>query len=88
MNIIRFLTTVILIAMFSSKLMANPNCFLSQENERLTNYCLLESTKDKLINENTMKIVVGRLQKEGYFGGLAGPEIKGSIILMYIIQII
>ena len=79
MNIIRFLTTLILFTMLSSKLMANPNCFLTQENERLTNYCLLESTTGKLINENTMKIVVGRLQREGYFGGLSEPEITGSV---------
>ena len=79
MNIIRFLTTLILFTMISSKLMANPNCFLTQENERLTNYCLLESTTGKLINENTMKIVVGRLQREGYFGGLSEPAITASI---------
>lgn len=79
MRISRLFMPFFLMTLLSSKLMANPNCFLTAENERLTNYCLLENTRGKLLNENTMKLVVGRLQSEGYFGGLARSVITGAI---------
>lgn len=79
MRISRLFMPFFLMTLLSSKLMANPNCFLTTENERLTNYCLLENTRGKLLNENTMKLVLGRLQSEGYFGGLARPAISGAM---------
>ena len=59
--------------------LANPNCFLIQGNERLTNHCLLETVKGKLVDEQTMQIVVSRLQREGYFGGLEKPSFNGAL---------
>ena len=64
---------------FASVALANPNCFLMQSNERLTNHCLLESVKGKLVDEQTMQIVVSRLQREGYFGGLDKPSFNGVL---------
>ena len=64
---------------FASVALANPNCFLMQSNERLTNHCLLESVKGKLVDEQTMQIVVSRLQREGYFGGLDKPSFNGAL---------
>jgi len=62
---------------FAPVALANPNCFLMQSNERFTNHCLLESVKGKLVDEQTMQIVVSRLQREGYFGGLEKPSFNG-----------
>jgi hypothetical protein len=64
---------------FASFALANPNCFLVQGNERLTNHCLLETVKGKLVDEQTMQIVVSRLKREGYFGGLVKPSFQGKI---------
>ena len=64
---------------FASVALANPNCFLMQSNERLTNHCLLESVKGKLVDEQTMQIVVSRLQREGYFGGLEKPSFSVAL---------
>lgn len=64
---------------FSSFALANPNCFLMQGNERLTNHCLLETVKGKLVDEQTMQLVVSRLKREGYFGGLEKPSFQGTI---------
>ena len=64
---------------FAPVALANPNCFLMQSNERLTNHCLLESVKGKLVDEQTMQIVVSRLQREGYFGGLEKPSFNGAL---------
>ena len=64
---------------FVSFSLANPNCFLIQGNERLTNHCLLETVKGKLVDEQTMQIVVSRLKREGYFGGLEEPSFQGIL---------
>ena len=64
---------------FASFAFANPICFLIQGNERLTNHCLLETVKGKLVDEQTMQIVVTRLKREGYFGGLEKPSFQGTI---------
>ena len=50
-----------------------------QGNERLTNHCLLETVKGKLVDEQTMQIVVFRLKREGYFGGLEKPSFQGTL---------
>ena len=44
------------------------------QNERLANYCLLESITGKLVDERTAFIVTQRLKQEGYFGGLSSPR--------------
>lgn len=49
------------------------NCLMFGENERLSNYCLLESIKGKLIDQSTANIVVHKLTQEGYLGGLNKP---------------
>ena len=49
------------------------NCLMFGENERLSNYCLLESVKGKLIDQSTADIVVQKLTQEGYLGGLNKP---------------
>ena len=51
---------------------AKANCIAFTENERLANYCLLETISGKLVDENTAALVFKRLSLEGYFGGL--PE--------------
>ena len=52
---------------------------MMQGNERLSNHCLLETVKGKLVDEQTMQLVVSRLKREGYFGGLEKPSFKGSV---------
>jgi hypothetical protein len=49
---------------------AKANCLAFTENERLANYCLLETINGKLVDENTAALVFKRLSLEGYFGGL------------------
>ncbi|MDB0008156.1 hypothetical protein OAC59_02520 [Planktomarina temperata] len=49
------------------------NCLMFGENERLSNYCLLESIKGKLVDQTTANIVVQKLMQEGYLGGLKTP---------------
>ena len=51
-------------------------CLMFGENERLSNYCLLESIKGKLVDQTTANIVVQKLMQEGYLGGLKVPAIK------------
>lgn len=51
----------------------------SGQNERLANFCLLESITGRLLNERTAVIVSQRLQKEGYFGGLSSPKVDASV---------
>ena len=45
------------------------NCLMFGENERLSNFCLLESVEGKVVDKNTAIIVSQRLMQEGYFGG-------------------
>lgn len=58
---------------------AQANCFIAQNNERLTNYCLLETIKGKLINRPTMQVIAKRLLREGYLGGLKNTEFSTSV---------
>ena len=50
------------------------SCLLFNENERLSNYCLLETVKGKVVDQNTAIIVSQKLKREGYFGGLEKSE--------------
>ena len=50
-----------------------------QGNERLTNHCLIQSVQGKLVDEQTMQVVVSRLKREGYFGGLEKPSFQGTV---------
>ena len=52
---------------------AKANCLMFGENERLSNFCLLESVEGKIVDKNTAIIVSQRLMQEGYFGGLKTP---------------
>ena len=45
-------------------------CLLFNENERLSNFCLLESVEGKVVDKNTAMIITQKLKREGYFGGL------------------
>jgi len=64
----RFLLIASLILSFASS--AQANCLAFTENERLANYCLLETISGKVVDENTAALVFQRLSLEGYFGGL------------------
>jgi len=49
---------------------AQANCLMfNNQNERLVNFCLLQSVTGKLLDERTAILVSQRLQREGYFGG-------------------
>ena len=70
-------STIVLTLIFTSFLCvtsATANCLMFGENERLSNYCLLERVKGKLVDKNTAKIVAQRLLQEGYLGGLKAPK--------------
>ena len=54
--------------------MAHASCLLFNENERLSNYCLLETVKGKVVDQKTAIIVSQKLKREGYFGGLENSE--------------
>ncbi|MDC0131042.1 hypothetical protein OAI05_04140 [Planktomarina temperata] len=60
---------------------AQANCLMfSNQNERLVNFCLLESVTGKLLDERTAVLVSQRLQREGYFGGLRSSSVTTSIL--------
>ena len=60
--------------------MAQANCLMfSNQNERLVNFCLLQSVTGKLLDERTATLVSQRLQREGYFGGLRSPSVTTNI---------
>jgi hypothetical protein len=61
--------------------MAQANCLMfSNQNERLVNFCLLQSVTGKLLDERTAILVSRRLQREGYFGGLRSPSVTTNIL--------
>jgi len=45
-------------------------CLLFNGNERLSNFCLLESFEGKVVDKNTAMIITQKVKREGYFGGL------------------
>ena len=48
------------------------------QNERLSNYCLLEAVQGRLLDEQTALAITNRLKQEGYFGGLNAPRLTTS----------
>jgi len=68
MNRKNLLAQLTLYALLASN--ATANCIALNENERLSNFCLTESIKGKLVDKNSAAIVVNKLKREGYFGGL------------------
>ena len=52
---------------------AQANCLVFAQNERLSNYCLLNEVSGKLMDGQTASFVVQRLKTEGYFGGISNP---------------
>ena len=68
MNYLRFV--IIVIYIISQRSFASATCLLFNENERLSNFCLLENVEGKVIDKNTAIIVTQKLKREGYFGGL------------------
>ena len=60
---------------------AQANCLMfSNQNERLVNFCLLQSVTGKLLDERTAALVSQRLQREGYFGGLRSPLVTANVL--------
>ena len=64
-----------IIFIFSFSLLANAssagaNCLIFGDNERLSNFCLLESVQGRIVDQKTAAIVTQKLRQEGYFGGL------------------
>ena len=68
-NIIAVLSFV-----FISASIASANCLVFSQNERLTNYCILSKVDGKRVDAQTANVVIQRLQREGYFGGLSSPQ--------------
>ena len=64
-RIIIFLLYFSLIGTFVSA-----SCLIFTENERLSNFCLLESVEGKVVDKNTAMIITQKLKREGYLGGL------------------
>lgn len=76
------ITPIVFILSFSSLITVTPakaNCLILNENERLSNYCLLENIKGKLVDKNTANIVAHKLTQEGYLNGL--QALKKSVNL-------
>ncbi len=66
-----FFRRVILSLYFSvSGTFVSAGCVIFTENERLTNFCLLESFEGKVVDKNTAIFITQKLKREGYFGGL------------------
>ena len=60
---------------------AQANCLMfSNQNERLVNFCLLQSVTGKLLDERTAVLVSQRLQREGYFRGLRSPLVTANVL--------
>ena len=68
MNYLRFV--IIVFSIISLGTFASASCLLFNENERLSNFCLLERVEGKVVDKNTAVIVTQNLKREGYFGGL------------------
>ena len=68
MSCLRFV--IIVFSIISLGSFASANCLIFNENERLSNFCLLESVAGKIVDKNTAMIVKEKLNSEGYFGGL------------------
>ena len=80
-RVIHSMVLAFLIALsFTWAATANANCLMfSNQNERLVNFCLLESVTGKLIDERTAILVSQRLKQEGYFSGLTSPLVRTHV---------
>lgn len=58
---------------------SHASCLLFAENERLSNFCLVENVKEKLLDKKTALVVVQRLRREGYLGGMSSPSTSASV---------
>lgn len=54
---------------------AAANCLVFGQNERLTNYCILSKVDGKRVDAQTANVVIQRMRREGYFGGLNAPQV-------------
>jgi hypothetical protein len=65
------------------------NCLVFTQNERLSNYCLLNEVSGKLMDGQTASVVFQRLQMEGYFGGISEPTwtTKIALIVIYFLPV-
>ena len=77
MSCLRLVIIVIYIISLGS--FASANRLLFRENERLSNFCLIESVEGKVVDKNTAIIVTQNLKREGYFGGWKKSDWSTSI---------
>ena len=68
----RVFANIIVLLLLSSS--AAANCLVFPQNERLSNYCILSKVDGKRVDAQTANVVIQRLQREGYFGGLSSPQ--------------
>lgn len=71
-DMFRVSANIIVFLLLSSS--ASANCLVFSQNERLTNYCILSKVDGKHVDAQTANVVIQRLQREGYFGGLSSPQ--------------
>lgn len=71
---VKFVIASLLIIITSQQVGAS--CLLFNENERLSNFCLMDSSKEAVVDQNTALLIFQRLKNEGYFGGLDKPMIS------------
>ena len=69
----KFLTTATVTILVTAT-HASANCLVFSQNERLTNYCILSKVDGKRVDAQTANVVIQRLQREGYFGGLNSTQ--------------
>ena len=62
MKYLRFV--IVVFSIISLGTFASASCLLFNENERLSNFCLLESVEGKVVDKNTAIIVTQKLQEE------------------------
>ena len=72
MKYLRFV--IIVFSIISLGTFGSASCLLFNENERLSNFCLLKSVEGKVVDKNTAIIVTQKLKREGYFGGLENSD--------------
>ena len=58
---------------------ASANCLVFPQNERLTNFCILSKVDGQRVDAQTANVVIQRLQREGYFGGLSSAQFETQV---------
>ena len=71
-DMFRVFASIIVFLLLSSS--ASANCLVFSQNERLTNYCIMSKVDGKRLDAQTANVVIQRLQREGYFGGLNSTQ--------------